>query len=380
MSVTFYPSLQNITALSPHIIEHRAANDSMSMLKGACPHKLVGTCKETFQSSFEDLNTLPFPTIPTSNGFVNGAIQAYSTHQKLVIRPDDIWITILTQFSLFVNANAEQLRRVFVAHNGTKELTIEAIGNRFTTDFGKMALAMTGLIQKNVLDPTLQTWIIPDFTTTTPNDRVVSSVVMMATLKAYFSYTFSLGCGLPAVTLMGEKKDWVKLVDRIEKLPSFGPETTQWHALLKPVLTRFVKAFDAPNSEENKEFWQKIAHREQDGSGPEYLSGWITAFTFFSEKGKSLYKQLDGTVLDGVQYHTIDAVEMPPAHAEVDVTLDDNGVEFKTMMVAGVVGYRVLDSGMTTAAGHNGKRDTVQPVTGWWMFEKKPEAKEPAAA
>jgi hypothetical protein len=30
-------------------------------------------------------------------------------------------------------------------------------------------------------------------------------------------------------------------------------------------------------------------------------------------------------VLDGVTYHRIDSTDVPPAHAEVPVTLDDNG-------------------------------------------------------
>jgi len=37
--------------------------------------------------------------IPTPNGFVLSVVRAYGQHHDLVIRPDDVWIAILTQFS-----------------------------------------------------------------------------------------------------------------------------------------------------------------------------------------------------------------------------------------------------------------------------------------
>ncbi|KAJ7608255.1 hypothetical protein FB45DRAFT_1067612 [Roridomyces roridus] len=67
-----------------------------------------------------------------------------------------------------------------------------------------------GLIEKNVVDPTLRDWVLPNFTTTTVNDTTVPSVLMMASLKQYFSYGFGMSfCGIPRVTLEGEKADWI---------------------------------------------------------------------------------------------------------------------------------------------------------------------------
>ena len=40
------------------------------------------------------------------------------------------------------------------------------------------------LILQQVVDPELQAWILPDFSTTTHNDTVICSVLMMATLNA----------------------------------------------------------------------------------------------------------------------------------------------------------------------------------------------------
>jgi hypothetical protein len=217
---------------------------------------------------------------------------------------------------------------------------------------------------------------MPDFSTTTENDVIVSSIVMMATLKVYFSYTVGLTCGLPGVTLLGEKADWENLLVRIEKLNSYGEQAKQWHSLLKPVLAQFVRSFDEPNSERTSDFWQSLAHHSGGGSGPTYLSGWITAFCFFDKEGKPLYsektigkgrnwngRELGSLNWDGVEYHRVNTKDIPPAYAEVDVKLMDNGAEFDTVMVAGLVGMEVSGS-------QEGSHDTVQPVAGWWLFEK----------
>jgi hypothetical protein len=61
---------------------------------------------------------------------------------------------------------------------------------------------------------------------------------------------------------------------------------------------------------------------------------------------------------------------VPPAYAEVDVKLDDNGEKIDCFMLAGMVGKRVSSSAdpMLSSSGEN---DTVHPVPGWWICTKK---------
>lgn len=75
------------------------------------------------------------------------------------------------------------------------------------------------------------------------------------------------------MTLLGRKEDWQKMLDRSERLKTFGEEPTIWYELLKPVFINFVENFDDPESENITDFWQKIAHYSGGGSGPTYLSG-----------------------------------------------------------------------------------------------------------
>lgn len=129
------------------------------------------------------------------------------------------------------------------------------------------------MIEKNIVDPSLRDWFMPAFNTTTNSDQATASIIMMSAMQKYFSYTCGIACGLPYVPLQGRKEDWDKMLGRLERLKTFGEEQTRWYELMMPVFKMFVKTFDAPESEEIKDFWQKIAHYSGGGSGPTYLSG-----------------------------------------------------------------------------------------------------------
>ncbi len=311
-----------------------------------------------------------------------------------------------------MNAHAEELRSKFVAHEGQEALKVE-LGD--LSDFGLFAELMGALLEKKVVDPELREWILPAFSTTTRDDNVVASVLMMGTLQKYFSYTFSACCGLPSVTLLGTEGDWENILLRLEKLKAYGEEPTTWCNLLKPVLARFVQSFQSPDSEEVLDFWQRIVHKYNMGSGRTYLSGWITAFCFWEEDGKLLYrdpgpptrwneerdynfrrndktsfekdfpvekdfrgekdrqKEWNGLqnprlMLDGVAYHKVDIKDVPPGYGSVPVHVDDNGNEFDTTMIAGSVGIKGTSSGRPLQNGQPGL-DTIQPVSGWFIFD-----------
>jgi hypothetical protein len=258
------------------------------LLKQSCPEEHAN-CAEILHSFIGrgPGAQCKLPFLPATEGLVSSIAEAYNNHRALILRPDDVWLAILGQFHLYVNAHAEELRQHFVAHEGKQKVVVKANGCRYSVDFGVLAHQMTKAMDEFIVDPSLRNWVLPKFSTTTHTDTVVASVVMMATLKAYFEYTIMLCCGIPQVTLEGEKKDWEEILHRAAKLTEYGEETTGWFTKLQPVLTRFVRAFDDPNSAENLDFWQRVMHYD-GGSGPTWLSGWITAFCFFDNDGKRI--------------------------------------------------------------------------------------------
>ncbi|CAG8026912.1 unnamed protein product [Penicillium nalgiovense] len=315
----------------------------------------------------------------SENGFVWAVFHAYSHHHNLVLRPEDVWFTILSQFSFFVVAHSEELRHLFVSHKDKKHLDVASNKTMGTVDFGEMALEMTKLMEKHVVDPDLRSWIMPAFSTTTASDEAVAAILMMGSMQKYFKYQFALLCGIPSVTLFGEREDWALMVTKLARLAQLGDEPARFAQLLRPVLNNFVASFDNPKASDVLSFWSKCADRRGGGSGPTYLTGWISVFCFWSHDGKLLYpEQILPTSSQGFQEwetefgldqalsRRIDTAEVPLGYVSVPVTVNDLGHEFDAVMVAGMIGIQAT-SIPTGEAG----LDSIQPVSGWFMYEKK---------
>ena len=154
-----------------------------------------------------------------SSGLVRTIISAYSNHWDIVLTPDVVWLTILQQFSAYVNGGdrAEQLRDRIVDFDGKKELTVNAAGTLFNAPYGFLTMQMAEEIAKNIKDPTLRTWVDPEFSTTTETDRVCAAASLMSIMQKYFSYRSDLTCGIPSVTLKGTVEDWQSLRNKIDR-------------------------------------------------------------------------------------------------------------------------------------------------------------------
>jgi hypothetical protein len=408
-SPLYFPTKKEAMPATVHPASHPArewlitpATSAQNLFQTSCPNEFRQS-KRVIQSSFTDFTNVNIS--PSSNGLVRAAYAAYSSHHHLSIRPEDVWFSILTQLSFHINAHAEELRSLFVAHEGQKELVVEDVGTLETVNVGRLAVELTREMDKHLSDVDLHGWIMPNFTTTTETDTMTAAIIMMGSMQKYFSYTMQLTCGLPSVTLLGEQADWVDIRRRLDKLPHFGKEPKQFGLLLSSVLDYFILTFESPDNPEVVDFWSKIAHEYNGGSGPTYLSGWITAFCFWDEEGTSLFREPQtkfggyddsesGCNLNGTRFHRVDTDDIPQGYVSVPVLVDDNGQKFKTRMVAGSVGIAASRSGekLDTTNQYNGwiesnivgeqpfqdttfvvgdvtGLDSLQPVSGWWMYE-----------
>merc|ERR1712012_980101 len=120
-----------------------------------------------------------------------------------------------------------------------------------------------------------------------------------------------------------------------------------WHKLLAPVFDQLVQASEGHR---DLEFWDKVCCHLGGGSGPSYLSGWITVFAVFSAKGKWL-ANVNG--MEG-EWPEIDTKDLPVGSVSVPVLVNDNGCEYHTQMLAGQFGLDVVGNGKA-----------VQPRSDW---------------
>lgn len=366
MPVTLYPADHPATPWQGG----RYATSSAQLLEWACPDEYKKS-QRIIQSSFAEIHENLI--LPAKNGFVNAVWDAYSGHHHLQIRPEDVWFSILTQLSFYINKNAEKLRSHFVAHEGKKEVAVHIEG---TLDYGELALLMTKQMEEHIVDPKLREWVMPDFTTTEAADKVTAAILMMGSMQEYFSYAGFMCCGLPSVTLTGTKEDWSKIRGRIDEIPKFGEEAETFANLLRLVLDHLVRSFDHPQDPAILDFWGKIVHHKKNGSGPDALSGWISAFCFWTPGGDCLYprglvKRLHnpitgewyaGCKIHGVQFHHVYVGEVPEGFVSVPVKLIDHGAETMTRMVAGSVGFKICTrQDLISAALPRPEKETITP-------------------
>ena len=298
-------------------------------------------------------------------------MEAYSNHNHLIIRPDDVWLAIMTQFSAYIEANSESLRDRFVEHKGQKGLNVKTDGTLFTANYPDLCKRMTEQIGNNMKDPTIKDWVIPNFSTTTHTDKVVGAIVLMASMKSYFSYKFTLCCGLPKVTIEGIEEDWVELQNRAKRLLEFDNSSlghmTKWYKMLDPILQHFT---DSVKGKPDIDWWSRVCNKIGNGSGPRYLSGWITTFCVFNDSGQwiggDFTKESYGEVITnpnndcGQGWPIINCNEIPKGFVQVDLVIDDNGTEHKTELLAGHMSTYLQD------------RYSVRPHVEW-LIRVKPD-------
>lgn len=289
--------------------------------------------------------------IEFSNGFVYAASTAYNEHHHLVIRPDDVWLAIVVQFSAYMLKNGEALRTKFVGHEGQVELKVDDIGTLRTANYANLCNKMQSKIAESIKDPSVRDWVLPAFTTTTDKDKVVGAIALMASMQSFFTYKFCLKCGIPSVTLLGTVADWELLEKKARRLLEFDTDAKymqKWYAMLQPILENLTKS---ARNDPSIEWWSRICNTLGGGSGPRYLSGWITAFCVFDDKGEwrgddKLYGgRLDAKKKE-YEWPVINTNDIQSGVCTVPVTVEEaDRTEYKCELRAGHASCTVVKEG-----------------------------------
>lgn len=300
------------------------------------------------------------------NGLLGTIYKAYSQHIPLVLRPDDLFISILVSFGVFVAGNAEALRSVFVSHSGIKELevhtdditTADAFSDATPAEWNLFISRMAETVDRNIKGDIVE-WTKPGFSTTTQVDKTAANVALLAAVREYFGMKLLLGCGLSEVTLEGTVSDWVALREKVTFLETFPSDTiNKWASLLGPVLDQFVSA--RRGDPVLPDFWQRIVTATRRGSGSQKVfRGWFLVFAPFAKDGRYILFDKKRVDLNHV-YAKVDDDDIPVCGITVSVKSSScrNITRRQTfLLTAGVL-----------ATGINGTR--IRPAVGWALALK----------
>jgi len=225
-----------------------------------------------------------FANFKTENMLAKAVHIAFYKHYPIRLSPDAIWIAIVQGLAQHVSANPEGLRHHFVKHEGKEKITIsrpEFVKGSPDNDWPGVFPEFAQKIAEHVGQAVCKT-IENNFSTTTPTDMIVSHIALMDTMKNYFEYEMSCGCGIPAIELLGTLEDWKAVRAKPEQLRRFDLEW--WTCELLPVLDHFVLA--AQGIPDIK-FWKSVCNLSgASGFGRTPLTGWVQVFFPYNTEGR----------------------------------------------------------------------------------------------
>ncbi|KJZ72221.1 hypothetical protein HIM_08363 [Hirsutella minnesotensis 3608] len=319
-------------------------------------------------------------TVYPSTSLSHAIINAYATHQDLILRPDEVWLEVLNQLSLYTLDNNQVSLELF-AYRENPIWSIQASDLSADNLPGAIDGGFTYRLRKQ---PTwLKEWMMPDFSTTTPADKTIAQIVLTGRPNVKIQprgqdekcYTFDpkdldeqSKCGLPSVSLLGSREDWQVLRDKLDYLLEkeiWGEDVHTYAKGLEGIFKRFVDTWDKPNSAEVKEFWSKMVvprlGLDCDVDHEQFLiTGWLTGFYF--NDGRGIIKAEEtGVKLGDFTHKTLGLYDLPVGYGTLFVNVYNfpkKNYHRQIKLVAGNIGvYRTeLGPGQVSA----------EPLSGWF--------------
>jgi len=300
---------------------------------------------------------------------------AFSEHRPLLLSPDAIWLVIAQGFGHHLVRNAEALRGRLVRHQGKRELTAHILD----LDLPNVRTAIRGFSSqiREASDPVLHETLICDFSTTTPDLRTASEIVLMDCYSPYFEYIMRCVCGIPSVTLTGSPEDWQRILDRVEVLETY--DLTWWVSRLRPILDQLLMT---SRNQPDRDFWQAI-YKPKSTYGDVSVTGWIA--DLFPYLGDEPSTRARNHVLE----HTRENWAMPVAQgvktgfffgepgAEKGVRQRSfpSGISSVPVKLTGVPGIEEVDFvGGFLTVDQDPKTKALSPMIGWSVTDRAPAA------
>jgi hypothetical protein len=266
-------------------------------------------------------------------------------HYGLALSPDHIWLTIMRQVAKHLTANAEDLRKKFVDHEGQENIEVrrdafvkgsqdndwEGAFNEFGEQIGKRIKVDHLLFLSN-------------FTTTGVVEKAASEAILMDAMSKYFTYSMRTCCGIPEITLLGTPEDWTHLQAKTWSILALIGLGT-WAEELSPVLEQFVRA---ANGDVDTEWWQSF-YKHHSMSGGDTITGhFVKLYNTPKNQPRSWTNQSGGQAMT--------SEDIPDALSIVPFLWHYYEKTYKMQFLAGLP-FATLENGV------------VRPVAAWAVSE-----------
>jgi hypothetical protein len=316
---------------------------------------IAGEILERFPWAQSNPQLLP---VSRSHALIDAVHTAFSQHRPLMLSPDCIWLVLAQGFSHHITENAEALRHRMVRHQGRNEL-LARVTDLSLASFEHAIQDFSSQI-RSATDPVLHETLVCNFSTTTPQIRTASEVVLMDTYSSYFTYGMQCICGIPKITLAGNRDDWKRIRERVEVLDTY--HLGWWVSRLRPILDEFVAA---ASGHPTPEFWKSI-YKPGKTYGATTATGWIVdLFPYLADppyrhRNSALVSQRKDWTLaktDGIPTNGF-----PSGLTSVPVKVElPNGAKRECAFVAGFFGVEQNPSDLS-----------LSPLIGWSVAEPAP--------
>ncbi|CAF1635352.1 unnamed protein product [Rotaria magnacalcarata] len=218
----------------------------------------------------------PHTSLADRHGLFSAFLNAYNSHEDIVLSPDDLWLMVTIYFAKYINGNAEKLRHVFVDHEGEIELTI--VQTQAKPDWNEFLESMRNKIADNVKND-IVTLLAANYSTTSRVESLLFYATIMNTFRKYFKYTLRWTlCGIRKVHFLGTLDDWLLLRRKTEQLQSFTTPQDDFYTYIDGVLPVLDQLISTYQGKVDNTFWDKIFDIEH--AGPESgswtkITGWF---------------------------------------------------------------------------------------------------------
>lgn len=247
--------------------------------------------KQITQSLFFRKTDIPDDAIMYHKNYMEYLHKCWANHLNIVISPDVIWYSLLTELATIVKNKPEQYRSLFFESEEKQDIII------ITEELVEMPL---DLLVKSLKEkvPINTEPFMPTFTTSTNRSKHAFYSAFCDVCSPYYEYSMML-CGFPSIKIEGTVDDWKLMHQSWKELAKVIDTHQQWFNETTETLKTCA------NNLENVDWWNKMFHIKHCGSGGQIeVTGWYA--DLFLEQPSTRYVENFASCRSVVEYEQLD--------------------------------------------------------------------------